>query len=121
MTKLTAPQVRFDSGVFVIELGEDYSHLQENVLAELKIISLLGNSIDPARMVVDMKDVKFIGSAVLGLFVDVSKNLTERGGSFGLLHANKFCQTVISMAKLSSILPNYDCIDGTINVPNSLT
>ena len=108
MPKQSAPKVRFDSGVFVVELGEDFSHLQEHVIDELKIIPLLSKSIEPACLVIDMTNVKFIGSAAIGLLVDASKTLTDRGGSFGLLNANQYCQTVISMAKLDSILPNCD-------------
>ena len=117
MTKVSAPRVRFDSGVYVVELGEDYSHLQESVLKELNLLPQLAESIEPACLLIDMANVKFIGSAVIGMFVNVSKSLNERGGAFGLLHANQFCQTVIGMAQLSSFLPSYDSIDDTNCTP----
>lgn len=99
MNKHSAPKVRFDSGVYVIELGEEFASLYENKLDQLQLLPMLAKSVSPARMVVDMSHVKFIGSALIGKFVDVSKTLAARNGSFGLLNANEYCRTVITWTR----------------------
>ena len=104
------PKIRFDSGVFIVELGDEFTHLQETVLGDLHIISLLALSVEPPRLAIEMSKVKYIGSAVIGRFVDISKQLRERGGTFGLLNTNAFCQSVISLSKLEPILPTVESV-----------
>ncbi|MCA9062802.1 MAG: STAS domain-containing protein [Planctomycetaceae bacterium] len=107
MADISPPVVRFVEDNFVIEPGEDYSHLHASFQEHLQIITLLAESIDPPRMLFDMSHVKFIGSAALGQLVAVSRRLTLRHGRFGLLHVNAFCETAINTAKLSKILPSF--------------
>ena len=110
MTKTAPPVLRCVDGVLLVELGEDYSHLHEDSLQHLQVLPLVAESFEPARIVVDMAHVKFIGSALIGQLLAMSKKLARRGGSLSLIHANRFCQTVISMANLSSMIPSYDSL-----------
>ena len=107
MTTTTPPVLRSVDGVLLVELGEEYSHLHEDMLQHLQVLPLLAESIEPARIVIDMRHVKFIGSALIGQMLAMSRKLTARGGSLGLVHANKFCETVINLARVSSMLPTY--------------
>ena len=110
MTTATPPVLRCVDGVLLVELGEDYSHLHEDSLQHLQVLPLVAESIDPARIVVDMSHVKFIGSALIGQLLAISKRLSARGGSLGLIRANRYCQTVISLAQLSAMIPNYESL-----------
>lgn len=111
MIDSTAPTVRFVEGVYIIELGEEFASLYENKLDQLQLLPVLAKSVSPARVVVDMSHVQFIGSALIGKFVDVSKTLAARNGSFGLLNANEYCRTVINLTKLASFLPHYGSLE----------
>ena len=108
MSEFKPPQVRYESDRFQIDLGPDFSHLHENVLEHLGIISVLAQSAEPPQVVVNMKDVQFIGSAVIGHLVAASKTLQARGGQLWLSNVNKFCQSVISVANLNALLPTLD-------------
>ncbi|MEZ5944745.1 MAG: STAS domain-containing protein [Planctomycetaceae bacterium] len=101
----TSPLVKFVDGSFEIVLGPDFSHLYEHDLDDLRMILLLAESVEPPQLIVDMSQVKFIGSAVIGMFVTASKSLASRGGTISLLNPNQLCQTAISLARLNSILP----------------
>lgn len=111
LMKASPATVRFDSGVFVVGLGEELSHLQEGVLSDLEFLSQLAQSIDPPRLAIEMSHVKYLGSAAIGKFVDISKTLRERGGTIGLLNANAFCQSVISLARLEPLLPTVERLE----------
>ena len=63
MTTIAPPQVRCSHGVFVVELGSDYSHLYESLVEHLAILSLLADSAASARVVLDLSNVDFIRSA----------------------------------------------------------
>jgi anti-anti-sigma factor len=110
MPRTAPPVLRSVDGVLLVELGEDYSHLHEDVLQHLQILPLVAESIEPARMVVDMANVKFIGSAVIGQLLATSQKLSARGGTFGLIHANQFCRTVLNLARMSELIPNYESL-----------
>ncbi|MCA8994390.1 MAG: STAS domain-containing protein [Planctomycetaceae bacterium] len=101
----TPPLVKFVDGSCHIVLGADFSHLYEHDLDDLRIVLLLAESVDPPKLIVDMSQVKFIGSAVIGMFVTASKTLAKRGGTVSLLNPNQLCQTAISLSKLNSLLP----------------
>lgn len=105
MTGVSAPTVSFNDDRYIVQLGPGYSHLQENILEHLAILPQLAESIEPRRLILDMREVKFMGSAFMGLLVHVSRKLTQRNGSLALKNTNKFCQTVIQLAGLASIIP----------------
>ncbi|MEQ9406071.1 MAG: STAS domain-containing protein [Fuerstiella sp.] len=114
MERIKPPAVRFVDGVFVIEPGDDYSHLHKNVLEHLTLLPLLAESIQPPLLVLDMKPVQFIGSAAIGELVLVSRRLKSRHGAFALASANRFCQTTLGLASLESMLPNFESTEAAI-------
>jgi anti-anti-sigma factor len=77
----------------------------------LQLLPLLAQSVSPARLVVDMSNVKYIGSALIGKFLGVSRILAARNGSFGLVNMNGYCRTVISLTKLARFLPRHDSLE----------
>ncbi len=115
MVNIVPPVVKIHDGAFVVELGKDYSHLHENLLEHLAILPLLANSVDPAQVVLDMRNVKTIGSALLGQLISVSKRLSTRNGSFAIVGASNFCKTAISVANLDSMLPTYESLQAAVH------
>ena len=116
---MQAPIVRCVNGVFVVEPGPDFSHIYEPALEHLAVLKLLSKSVAPPRIVFDMQHVDLIGSALIGFLVSVSRTLTKRNGTFALANANKFCQTAINLAQLSTMLPNHDSVQSAIGLPAS--
>lgn len=111
MTTPTVPRIYTQRDVFIVELGTEYSHLYESLLDGLTILPLLAESVDQPRLVIDMKNVKFIGSAVIGHFVTVSKKLAERGGRLMLANTNQFCRAAVKLSNLDSMMPCVDSLD----------
>ena len=104
MSTPTPPAIHIESGQCVVELGPEYSHLHESMLSHLTILSDLAESTDPPKLVIDMKEVKFIGSAFIGLLAEISNRLKERGGSLSLASVNSYCQSAIDLVGLSEHL-----------------
>ena len=115
MTTIAPPQVRCSHGVFVVELGSDYSHLYESLVEHLAILSLLADSAASARLVLDLSNVDFIGSALIGQLVATSRKLTARNGAFALASVNKYCRTAINLTGLKSMLPTYESTEAAVN------
>lgn len=119
MADTAPPILKSIDGVFVVELGEDYSHLQEQMLEELGLLTVLGDSAEPPCVALDVSTVQFIGSAFIGRLVTLSRKLTERGGGFALINASKFCLTAISMSGLNPLMPNYETVGQAVDALTS--
>ena len=104
MSTMAPPRIYNLRDRLVVEPGDDYAYLYESQLDELAILPLLAKSIEPARLVIDMSHVRFIGSASIGHFVRVAKTLSDRDGWLKLANLNKFCRAAIGVSKLDSIL-----------------
>ena len=115
MTTVAPPQVRCVDGVFVVEPGPEFSHLYENLIQHLAILPLLADSADSARVVIDLSNVDFIGSAFIGQLVETSRKLVARNGAFALANANRFCQTAINLTGLKSLLRNYESTEAAVS------
>ena len=115
MLKIAPPVVKTFDGVFILELGKDYSHLHENLLEHLAILPHLADSAEPAQVVLDMHNVNTIGSAFLGQLISVTKRLSARNGSFAIVSASSFCKTAINGAGLDSMLPTYESMQAAVH------
>ena len=108
MSEIAPPVLKTIEGVFVVELGEDYSHLHEQMMENLGLLDQLGQSAVPPLVALNVSSVQFIGSAFIGRLVSLSRRLADRDGAFALIGANKFCQTAIGLSGLQAMLPSYD-------------
>ena len=115
MHDITPPEVLRQNSVTIIRLGEDYASLYENMLENLSFIQQLAQSATPPYIVVDLRHVKFIGSACLGLMVTTYKTTTAReSGRFALCGLNTFCQTAISISKLENLIEIFDTAEDAV-------
>ena len=115
MHDITPPEVLRQNSVTIIRLGEDYASLYENMLENLSFIQQLAQSATHPYIVVDLRHVKFIGSAFLGLMVTTYKTTTAReSGRFALCGLNTFCQTAISISKLENLIEIFDTAEDAV-------
>ena len=64
---------------------------------------------------IDLRQVKFIGSAFLGFMVTLHKTLIAReSGRFALCGLNTFCQAAVSVAKLQDRFEIYETVDNAV-------
>ncbi len=106
------PEIQQVQGVTVICLGEDYANLYESLLENLSIATQLAQTITPPRMVMDLRNVKFVGSAFLGFAVSLHKILSAReGGRFALCELSPFCRTALTLSRLETVLDLFDDLE----------
>ena len=115
MENCPPPSVSFADGVFVVTLGPEYTHLHENMLDSLALLPLLADSVVPARMVIDLAPVQFIGSALIGHLVAISQRLAARqDGALALCNLNKFCRTALSVSNLDSMMQTFESAETAV-------
>ena len=109
------PEILNQQSVTIIRLGEDYASSFGNLLEDLAFIQQLAQSVTPPRLVVDLTNVKFIGSAFIGFMVTVYKTITSReSGRFALCGLNSFCQSAISISKLQDRFEIFETVDEAV-------
>ncbi len=102
--------------VTVVHLPEDYTSAYENTLADLAGLLDLANSVEPARMVVDLKHVKYIGSAFIGFLISLSSRLQERpNGRLALSSVAPFIQMALQKTRSDMLLQMHDSIDKAVD------
>jgi anti-anti-sigma factor len=115
MKDIAPPEVLNQSTVTIIRLGADYESIYENMLGSLAFLDQLAESITPPRLVIDMKNVKFIGSAFLGKMVTLHKLMKAREfGRFALVDLSTFCRAAIAATKLDELFEIFESVDASV-------
>lgn len=105
MTTVCPPEVSVLNSVTVILPGTDFSNLYESLIDQLGISPEFLDELNPPKLIVDMRHVKFIGSAFLGRMVFVQKTLSAReGGRLAMCGLSSFCRAALSVSKLDTVL-----------------
>ena len=60
------------------------------------------------RVVLEMEDVGFLGSHLLGQLVMIQKRVLQHGGALRLCGLTPSCQEVLRLCRLISVLPVYE-------------
>jgi len=104
-----------DGSVTIIRPGENFSSLFENDLEEAGIRLDLAAQLQSPRLILDLRHVRFIGSAFLGRCVAISKLLTQRQeGRLALCELNAFARAAITVASLDQVLEVYDSCEEAV-------
>lgn len=112
MSQSTPPEILQVNGVTVVRPGSEYSNLYESLLENFGLVKQLAEAIQPPQMIMDLQNVKFVGSAFLGFAVGLSKVLRARqGGRFAMCGLNTFIRTALSLSKLETFIEVYDDVD----------
>jgi len=67
------------------------------------------------KIVVDMKEVSFINSAALGIFLNIFKEVEKRNGRFALCSISPDVDNLLEITKLGSILEVYKNLDDALD------
>ena len=95
--------------VTILQIHEEFSSLFENLLDDAGLTLTLVNSLTTPNLVIDLRHVRFIGSAFLGRCILLQKTLAARtGGQLALCNMNSFTRTALSLAALDKVIPVYD-------------
>jgi anti-anti-sigma factor len=95
--------------VTILLIREEFSSLFENLLDDAGLTLTLVNSLTTPKLVIDLRHVRFIGSAFLGRCIVLQKALTSRaGGQLALCNMNSFTRTALSLAALDKVIPVFD-------------
>ena len=112
MTSVNPPEVSVEKSVTVICPGSDFSNLYESLIDQLGMSPEFLEQLNPPKLLINMQNVKFVGSAFLGRMVFVHKTLTAReSGRVAMFGMNSFCRAALSVSKLDSVLEVYPTLD----------
>lgn len=116
MTAVNPPEMSVVNSVTVISPGTDFSNLYESLIDQLGMSPQFLEQLNPPKLLIDMKHVKFIGSAFLGRMVFVHKTLSAReSGRVAMCGLNSFCRAALSVSKLDSVLEVFPTVEDGLN------
>ncbi len=108
MTSVNSSECLTIDGVTIIRPSAEHASLFENVLESVGLTADMAKSLSQPQLIVDLCNVKFVGSAFLGRCILLQRVLQEReGGRFALSNMNSFCAAAFSVAKLDTVLSIY--------------
>jgi anti-anti-sigma factor len=97
-----------DGAVTILRPGQNFASLFENDLDDAGIRLDFAAQLPSPRLVLDLRHVRFIGSAFLGRCVAICKLLgQQQGGKLALCELNPFAKAAVAVASLNEILPVY--------------
>lgn len=115
MTTVTPPEVVRIREVTVIRPGADFASLYGQMMDHLEPSLKLADSVNPPRLIIDLRHVKFIGSAFLGTIVKVQKTVAKRpSGRFALCELSSFSKAAVAVTKLDTLLEIFDTLDDAL-------
>lgn len=115
MTTVNPPEVSVVNSVTIICPGPDFSNLYESLIDQLGMSPQFLEGLNPPKLLIDMRNVKFVGSAFLGRMVFVQKTLTAReAGQVAICSLSSFCQAALSVSKLDSVLDVFPTRDEAV-------
>jgi anti-anti-sigma regulatory factor len=101
--------------VNVIRPGAKFDSLYESDLDDAGISLEVAAKLPTPLLVIDLKNVKFIGSAFLGRCVQIRKYLDGRpGGRFAICGLNTFARAAVTVAALDKVLDVYENCDEAV-------
>ncbi|MFM8478841.1 MAG: hypothetical protein ACKOEO_23900 [Planctomycetaceae bacterium] len=104
-----------EGSVTIIRPGQNFSSLFENDLEDAGIRVDFAAQLQSPRLILDLRHVRFIGSAFLGRCVTLSRLLGQRpGGRLGLCELNAFARAAISAAALGQVLEVFDSCEEAV-------
>lgn len=108
MVETRAPEVEMQSDVTVIHLGPEYENLDESLLDELrKSIIGIAETAAPPKVVLDLSNTKFFGSAFIEILFRAWKCVKSRGGTFALSGLTPYCAEIVEVTHLDRLWTIY--------------
>lgn len=115
MTQVPKIDIATEEGVTIVRLGPEYSSLYEGVLSELKHLIELAETVMPPRLVLDLGNTKYFGSAFIGFAVTLASRLRAReGGRFALSSLTPFARMALQTTRSDLLLELYDSSEAAV-------
>jgi anti-anti-sigma factor len=97
-----------DQDVTVVELDAEYDSFDMLRLQQVHdLLVALAQTVTPPRLVLDLRQTRFLGSAFLEMVFRAWKRLQERQGAFALCCLQPYCAEVIKATRLDHLWPSY--------------
>ncbi|MEY3174960.1 MAG: hypothetical protein RLZZ436_2874 [Planctomycetota bacterium] len=115
MSAAQPPEILLDGPVTVIRPGANFSSLFENDLDDAGIRVEFAAQLQSPRLLLDLRHVRFVGSAFLGRCVAICKVLSQRPeGQLALCELNSFARAAVSVTALDQVLRVYDSYEEAV-------
>lgn len=107
--------ISVDNGVTVVRLGTDFASIYESDLARLDGIRELADTATPARVVIDLSQTRYFGSAFIGFLMATAGRLKDRGnGQLGISGVQSFAAMALEATKADTLLGLFDSVDEAV-------
>lgn len=94
---------------------EQISNLYEAQLESVGLTTEFASLLSTPLLIVDLRNVKFIGSAFLGRMVAIQKELESRdNGRLALVEMSSFCRAALAVSKLDTVLEIYPTVEDAL-------
>ena len=107
--------ISVENGVTVVRLGTDFASIYESDLARLDGIRELADTATPARVVIDLSQTRYFGSAFIGFLMATAGRLKDRGdGQLGISGVQSFATMALEATKADTLLGLFDSVDEAV-------
>jgi anti-anti-sigma factor len=98
-----------ENGVTVATLGLEYESIFGAELGHFQDVVSLADSVDPPRLVLDLRHTSYFGSGFLGILVQLAKQIKRRpGGQFGVSNVSGLCKDIITGTRMEHYFDLFD-------------
>ncbi|MBI1314344.1 STAS domain-containing protein [bacterium] len=102
-------------GVTIVHLPDDYTSAYESTLVDLQGIPELARKIEPPRLIIDLRHVKYIGSAFIGFLISLSTQLQSRpNGRLALSGVAPFIRMALESTRSDLLFEIHDTLEEAI-------
>lgn len=89
-----------------MELAGSFRSLDEAAIDSIaSTVLATAGTCEPPRLLFDLRDANFIGSAVVELLVRATKQVRQRGGVVAICCLTPFCHDVVHVTRLDLLMP----------------
>lgn len=115
MSESTSFGTEENRGVTIVRLPDDFTSAYESELAGLSGVTELAKTVEPARMVIDLQHVKFIGSAFIGFLISLSSHLQSRpSGRLAISGVAPFIRMALEKTRSDQLLDIHDRLEDAV-------
>lgn len=115
MSDSDAIQTTLQDGVTIATLGPYFESLYESVLPELDSLMDLADSVDPPRLLIDLGNTRYFGSAFIGFIISLSQRVNARpNGRLGVANVAPFCRMAFETTKTDQLLDLFDSVEHAV-------
>ena len=107
------------NGVTIVRLAPEFASVYEGELRELAGILDLTQTVEPARLVLDLSGTQYFGSAFIGFLIAVSTRMNGRpGGRFAISGAGGFARAALASTKSDLFIELFVTVDEAVTAYN---